>query len=369
MPRALACFAAALLPIALHAQAADDWQACTAIADPTQRLACFDGWAHGQRAPAAAAVPQPASDAPVAAQSEPARVATAEVEGHDGCHDASLSELTRFWELEASASCGLFGIRSYRPVSLSVIASDSVNRRPTSENPLNNAVTPQPYRTTETRIQLSVRSKLAEGLLTGRGPLRDSLWFGYTQQSYWQLFTGDLSRPFRNTDHEPELMYVAPLAVAPVAGWKLRSAGIGIVHQSNGQTLPLSRSWNRVYLMAGAEHAGGLTLQGRVWQRIHENAATDDNPNISNFVGRAELTAGWSARQGERFRLTLRNNLRDLRHGSLRAEWLIPLDARAAQQFGSLRLHTQLFTGYGDSLLDYNRRRTVLSLGVSLVDW
>ncbi len=34
-----------------------------------------------------------------------------------------------------------------------------------------------------------------------------------------------------------------------------------------------------------------------------------------------------------------------------------------------LRLHTQLFTGYGDSLLDYNRRRTVLSIGLSLVDW
>jgi phospholipase A1 len=34
-----------------------------------------------------------------------------------------------------------------------------------------------------------------------------------------------------------------------------------------------------------------------------------------------------------------------------------------------LRLHLQLFSGYGDSLLDYNRRRTVLSVGLSLVDW
>ncbi|MBV5344502.1 MAG: phospholipase A, partial [Rhodoferax sp.] len=25
--------------------------------------------------------------------------------------------------------------------------------------------------------------------------------------------------------------------------------------------------------------------------------------------------------------------------------------------------------GYGDSLVDYNRRRTVLSVGLSLVDW
>lgn len=34
-----------------------------------------------------------------------------------------------------------------------------------------------------------------------------------------------------------------------------------------------------------------------------------------------------------------------------------------------LRFHTQLFSGFGDSLIDYNRRRTVLSIGLSLVDW
>ena len=39
-----------------------------------------------------------------------------------------------------------------------------------------------------------------------------------------------------------------------------------------------------------------------------------------------------------------------------------------SEQF-ALRLHTQLFTGYGDSLVDYNRRRTVLSIGLTLVDW
>jgi phospholipase A1 len=29
----------------------------------------------------------------------------------------------------------------------------------------------------------------------------------------------------------------------------------------------------------------------------------------------------------------------------------------------NLRLHTQLFSGYGDSMIDYNRKRTVFSLG------
>ena len=35
----------------------------------------------------------------------------------------------------------------------------------------------------------------------------------------------------------------------------------------------------------------------------------------------------------------------------------------------ALRYHVQLFSGYGDSLIDDNRRRNVLSVGLSLVDW
>jgi phospholipase A1 len=250
-----------------------------------------------------------------------------------------------------------------------VVGSDSVNRQPTSANPANNVTAAQAYRRTEMRIQLSVRSKLAQGLLTGDRELRDSLWFGYTQQSYWQLFSRSISRPFRSTDHEPELMYVYPLDVAAPGGWKLRYGGLGLVHQSNGQSLPLSRSWNRVYLMAGAEHAGGLALTGRVWRRLHEDPGTDDNPDISDYIGRAELTASWQARRGQRLAFTWRNSLRRLDRGSARLEWLVPFSPSGGGLFGKLNLHTQLFTGYGDSLVDYNRRRTVLSVGLSLVDW
>ena len=87
-------------------------------------------------------------------------------------------------------------------------------------------------------------------------------------------------------------------------------------------------------------------------------------------VGRAELTAGWRAENGHNLRLTLRSNLRKSNHGSGRLEWLVPVGSRDAYgQPGALRFHTQIFTGYGDSLIDFNRKRTVLSIGMSLVDW
>jgi len=41
----------------------------------------------------------------------------------------------------------------------------------------------------------------------------------------------------------------------------------------------------------------------------------------------------------------------------------------SSPNYTGLRYHLQLFSGYGDSLLDYNRKRNVLSVGLSLVDW
>lgn len=104
--------------------------------------------------------------------------------------------------------------RGYRPISLDLVKANSINRQPTSGNPANNAANPQDFRITETRLLLSVRTKLAQGLLAASSMGRDSLWFAYSQQSYWQLFNPAISRPFRSTDHELELIYVMPMQTA-----------------------------------------------------------------------------------------------------------------------------------------------------------
>ncbi len=365
---------------------ATGWQACTPLTgQPEARLACFDQWARAQepvtragptgKAPDPAGSPQPQGATVARASSTPAAPAMAppsveiRLSSEDGCRSRQHSELSRFWELEKGSSCDTFGIRGYRPISLSLIGATSVNTQPTSDNPLNNATGALPYETTETRIQLSVRTKIAEGLLTQDQPTaRDSLWFGYTQQSYWQLFNGTLSRPFRVTDHEPEFVYVYPTDTPLPGGWRLRYSGLGVVHQSNGQALPLSRSWNRVYLMSGMERGDDFRVQARVWARLPETLAKDDNPDISDYVGRAEVAGFWNVNRDNTLALTLRHSLRTTARGSVRAEWLRTLGSSPRASSG-LRLHTQLFSGYGDSLLDYNRRRTVLGIGLSLVDF
>jgi len=353
------------------AEAQLTWQQCQRLADNKEaRLACFDRWAQQQTLPAAsvpAAPPVLANTqppAPVDAAVPATRVVSVATE--EGCRDRQYSLLSRFWELENGTDCGTFSFRAYRPLNVSASAATNHPQTPISPSAGHNGEDIA-YQANEMRIGLSVRTKLIQGMLTQNDPVKkDSLWFGYSQQSTWQLFNGAISRPFRTTDHEPELMYVYPTDVQLAGGWRWRYAGLGLVHQSNGQSLPYSRSWNRVYLMGGMELDDRFTLTGRVWQRLHEDAAKDDNPDISNYIGRAELTGRWNLNPYNTLGLTVRNNLRESGRGSVRLEWLKDLGNSSRS---NLRFHTQLFHGYGDTLVDYNRKRTVLSIGLSLVDF
>ena len=375
-----------------QAALANDWLDCVAINSSATRLECFDQKAKQFASPATTLPPSPApSSAPSSASSAPSSVTntnpgspanttatamplSAQVNTQRAA--AQPSEITRFWDLENTTARDTFELRAYRPISLSLVRADKVNQAPTSPSPGHTA-SPNTYGANETKINLSVRTKIASGLLRkGDDPLRDSLWFGYSQQSYWQLFNSGLSRPFRSTDHEPELIYIFPHFASLPLGWTYRMSGAGLVHQSNGQSLPLSRSWNRLYVMGTADkiadNGDRFTLQARLWQRVSEKADKDDNPDISDYIGRGELAGRWtfdssggSEKTVHTLGLVVRHALRQNGRGSARIDYLRSI----GKPDSGLRLHTQIFTGYGDSLIDYNRRRTVVSVGLSLVDW
>ncbi len=400
------------------------WQQCAVTPGEKARLACFDQWALDQRkllaqvqdraaegaeaaARTAAATSSASSGAngknkvPITAATStgnaaglrtdlaaalataqpavapdgslvPPSTASAGIIGvglEQGCKDRQFSDVSRFWELEAGSSCPTFSLRGYRGNTLSVADGSSVNRMPTSLNPENSATTSIDYGKQELRLQISLRTKLATGLLTpADSNARDSLWVGYSQQSYWQFFSPGISRPFRSTDYEPEVIYVYPTDAQLPFGWRWRYTGAGLVHQSNGQSDPLSRSWNRVYLMTGFERGNQFSLSGRIWQRLHEAPGQDNNPDITNYIGRGEVQATWNPDRKNTFIGTVRGTPSD-NHGSVRVEWLRSLGEGKGNTFSGLRLHTGLFSGYGDSLIDYNRKRTVFTIGFSLVDF
>jgi phospholipase A1 len=324
-------------------------EACARLRDDTARLACYDSLSVAQ--PAAAA------GTPAAAVATPGSAAARKPGTTRRTDDDSF--LDEYWELSADRKSGTFNFTGYRPnYFFPVHVTNHINRTPTSPAANHTGTLPE-YRDLEAKLQVSIRTKLVEGLVL---PNAD-LWFAYTQQSLWQLYSAGISRPFRSTDHEPELIYIAPLHADLPLGWKLKLAGLGLAHQSNGQTLPLSRSWNRWYALGGIEK-DQLAVTARHNARIHESDGQDDNPDLTDYRGRSELLAIWSP--GSHTVSALWKTNFNSRRGSLQFDWTLPVNRKHPN---GLRWYAQVFTGYGETLIDYNFRQTSIGAGITLFAW
>jgi phospholipase A1 len=138
---------------------------------------------------------------------------------------------------------------------------------------------------------------------------------------------------------------------------------LGINHQSNGQSSVLSRSWNRLFATIVLEY-GDLGLIFTPWYRIPESDDDDDNPDITSYMGHYELGASYRW-DDHTFTLTSRNVLESNYHrGSVQFSWSFPLG-----DWPFLRGYLQYYSGYGESLIDYNRYVNRLGVGLSLTDW
>lgn len=269
-----------------------------------------------------------------------------------------LSLLDRRWELSEQSKLGTFNIRANRPVYLlPAMYTSRVNDLPTSPNPINQVPDLQALKHVEAKFQISLKTKAIEGLIGEHG----DLWLGYTQVSRWQVYNEDQSRPFRETNYEPEASLIFNTNYQ-VLGWQGRLLGLTLNHQSNGRALPLSRSWNRAILNIGLEKDNWVVML-RPWYRFEEDADKDDNPDIKEFTGNGELQVVHKRRQHE-YALLLRHNFesRSSAKGAVQFDWTFPVK-------GALRGHVQVFDGYGESLIDYNHRATYVGLGISLSNW
>ena len=387
------CLAAA--PAFAQDPAATGIDACIAIEIDAARLACYDkamqrgarSAQQADRAAAAAAVAaQAAAEAAKAAEkaaqqreqalaasstapdsarpSRRHRTVISDLFAKDtGPLDAALANagkgslLDSRWELARDSKLGTFNFRAYKPVYLlPLFWSNDENQTPTSPNPDNSVAESQNLDNFETKFQISFKTKAFENLFGDNG----DLWMAYTQSSRWQVFNGEQSRPFRETNYEPELLLVFRNRYH-VLGWSGRMAAVGINHQSNGRADPLSRSWNRLMFNIGLDRDDwAITL--RPWVRLSDGG-DDDNPDISDYMGRGDVTLVHRI-GGHELALMARHSLRGgaRSHGALQFDWGFPIH-------NTLRGHLQVFDGYGESLIDYNHRATYVGLGVSLLEW
>lgn len=345
----------ALLPALAQAQSGElelRLERCAVLGDASARLACYDALARnaGQALPfaspasAAAAAGAPARTQPAGPPPEP-RLPAAIAAITTIPPEAKVTPMVQGWELDRSSKRGRFNFRPHRdnyllPLNYSTSANDGPFKDFTPEGLKSQHA--------ELAYQLSFKMKMLEQI--AQTPL--DLWFAYTQQSYWQAYNRAASSPFRETNYQPELMLVTPLNLE-LDRYTVRYLNLGLVHQSNGQASTLSRSWNRVYLEMGAERDElGLTL--RLWQRLDTARPDNDNIDIIDYMGHGELRIVYRL-GGQELSLLARHNF-STNHGAVQLGWAFPLSA-------NLKGYMQLFSGYGQSLIDYNYAQKSLGAG------
>ena len=222
----------------------------------------------------------------------------------------------------------------------------------------------------ETQFQISLKFQ----------PFDDfPLYLGYTQKSFWQMYDSDRSRPFRENNFNPEGFF----------DWYFPgdetdfALQLGAEHESNGRgfefdasenrNLNKSRSWNRVYLHPKLKFEGQLSLALKLWHRIEEDEKAgeddpdgDDNPDIEKYLGHGELRLATSAGNGNYQFLSMIRKGRWDPHGTIQLDFLLNPDwLKDAGRWFSKGMYIQLhyFNGFGESLIDYDRRVKKVGIG------
>ena len=225
------------------------------------------------------------------------------------------------------------------------------------ENPRTN---PQPgdderNKSSEVDFQVSIKFPVLRNIFN----TKTHLFAAYTNRSFWQVFDHNDSSPFRETDHEPEL-WLSHRTKWNMFGLTNRLIQAGVVHQSNGRSGELSRSWNRAYANMVFER-GNFYFGLKPWLRFQEDKEDDDNPDIEDYMGYFEFQGIYN-RNKSNYGLMFRNTLKEDYRGAIQLDWGFPVH-------NQLRGYVQYFYGYGESLIDYNHKVNKLGIGVKLTDW
>lgn len=206
----------------------------------------------------------------------------------------------------------------------------------------------------EAKFQFSVKTAVLRNIFN----YKNSLNLAYTQLSFWQLY--DNSPFFRETNYQPEIFFENILDKNLwSSGWKFHNFNIGFIHDSNGRGGSNERSWNRIYGEAVFSNPNWM-ISVRPWYVLNTESL-QNNRDIAEFLGyeRVIISYQWHKQV---FSLQGYN----LEHLSSKASaeltWSFPL-------IKQVRGYVQLFSGYGQSLIDYNQYANSASIGIALNDW
>lgn len=212
------------------------------------------------------------------------------------------------------------------------------------------------------RYQLSFKYRIFDKESTPAQwwPALGQLHFGYTQTAVWDLDVN--SKPFHDTSYRPTLFWQKRLDNSENMPRYLRA---GFEHESNGREGANSRSVNLAYVQPAwrADFDDGKSLIFA--PRFYSYLDKVENADIAHFRGYAD----WLLRYGDESEWVLSSRVRvgSGGHSSTQFDLSVPFRKPLFARTGGF-VHLQLFSGYGETLLDYNQRHPAqLRVGFSIV--
>lgn len=175
----------------------------------------------------------------------------------------------------------------------------------------------------------------------------------YTQLSYWQVYAK--SQYFRETDYTPALF----ISNNFLPNWQYN---LGAEHQSNGRGGDNERSWNRLFAdLIFSKNNWMVDIDPWLMIFKHESS-TLHNPDIQHYMGDGQIRFAYKA-GNHTFSLMSRNNFESgFRRGTLEFTWSHPISKRFS-------VYAQVFSGFGESLIEYNHYTNAVGIGLALNDF
>ncbi|ASK78520.1 hypothetical protein CF386_05625 [Paraphotobacterium marinum] len=218
----------------------------------------------------------------------------------------------------------------------------------------NNYIAPndENVKKSEVEFQFSIMHGIVERI----AGYDNELFLTYTQKSFWQLYSK--SAWFRETNYEPELLFRMHTDYR-LNKWFFKNTDLSINHESNGRGGDAERSWNRIILAQELER-GNWSFKLSVWSRIE--AGTDYNPNITDYLGHGSFEI---TRYFDDFKISFlsQNNVES---GFSKGAETLSFSYKIGNGFAA---YIKLFSGYGQSLAEYDHYTNSVGVGFTLSDW
>jgi len=212
----------------------------------------------------------------------------------------------------------------------------------------------------EAQFQISFKLPLYQNFLNTKA----DLFAAYTQNSYWQVYDTKHSSPFRETNYMPELFMQWNIDKKT-----LKSIRLSFIHQSNGQDVGKSRSWNRTEI-AFVFNKKNFEYGFNLWDRWNEDKKSDptstkgdDNPNLIDFIGTGKYYIRY---KNDKINLDLVHQNDIFNYNINKGNILFDITFPSINK--NFDFFIRYFYGYGESLIDYDVKVKRISFGIIIAD-